>query len=146
VRPRQALSQRQTLLWLEICSLTGWAQATREEIRCLCGQFRVTGLTYPHGQRPVTGENRCLRFLYHGHRVYLRRAACAFSRFARTTANLAADFERPPRRPILEWYLVTSEGTAHPTESRFHRQATPYLQKASLRIPHFFAASYQRQR
>jgi hypothetical protein len=26
-------------------------------------------------------------------------------------ANFAADFERPPRRPILDRYLVTSEGT-----------------------------------
>jgi hypothetical protein len=41
----------------------------------LCGQFVDTGLTYPHGQRPVVGENRWLRFLYRGHRGYLRRAA-----------------------------------------------------------------------
>ena len=26
----------------------------------------------------------------------MRRDACAFSRFARTAANFAADFERPP--------------------------------------------------
>jgi len=26
--------------------------------------------------------------------------------------NFAADFERPPRRPILDRYLVTSEGTS----------------------------------
>lgn len=42
---------------------------------CLCGQFLDSGLRYPHGQRPVTGENRWLRFLYRGQRGYLRRAA-----------------------------------------------------------------------
>ena len=41
----------------------------------LCGQFVDTGLTYPHGQRPVVSENRWLRFLYRGHRGYLRRDA-----------------------------------------------------------------------
>jgi len=34
-----------------------------------------------------------------------------------------ADFERPPRRPIRDRYLVTSEGTSQRTKSRFYRQA-----------------------
>ena len=50
-------------------------QATMEESKRLAGQLPDEVLTYPHGQRPVTGENRWLRFLYRGHRVYLRRAA-----------------------------------------------------------------------
>jgi len=33
----------------------------------LRSQFPGRALTYPHGQRPVTGENRWLRFLYQGH-------------------------------------------------------------------------------
>lgn len=39
------------------------------------GQFPDAGLTYPQAHRPVVGENRWLRFLYRGHREYLRRAA-----------------------------------------------------------------------
>ena len=50
--------------------------------------------------------------------VFVSRASRVFAssclsllRFARMAANFAADFERPPRRPILDRYLVTSEGT-----------------------------------
>jgi hypothetical protein len=37
--------------------------------------FESLGLTDPHGQRPVAGENRWLRFLQRAHGEYLRRAA-----------------------------------------------------------------------
>ena len=50
-------------------------------------------------------------FVARAMRSICARASWAFSRFARTAANFAADLERPPRRPILDRYLVTSEGT-----------------------------------
>lgn len=68
-------------------------------------------------------------------------ASWAFSRFARTAANFAADLERPPRRPILDRYLVTSEGMAERTQSRFHRQATPSGPEILAEFHHLLAGS-----
>jgi len=96
-------------------------------------QLPGTGLTYPHAHLPVVGKNRWLRFLYRGHREYLRRAAWAFSRFTRTAANFASDFERPPRRPIRDRYLVTSEGTGS-TYRKPLSSSSPHREARNLRL------------
>lgn len=62
----------------------------------------------------------------------MRRDACAFSRFARTAANFAGDRERPPRRPILDKYLVTSEGT----DSTYRK---PLSSSSHTLLPEIFA-------
>ena len=63
-RPRQALLPKaDTDAILNYVLYLPRLLSAIEEIECLAGQFRDTGLTYPHGQRPVTGENRWLRFL-----------------------------------------------------------------------------------
>jgi hypothetical protein len=114
-------------------------QNARAKRSAFLGQVPDAGLTYPHAHRPVVGENRWLRFLYRGHRGYLRRAAWAILRFTRTAANFAADFERPPRRPILDRYLVTSEGT----DSTYRK---PLLSSRHALTPEIFASYSPRLR
>ena len=72
--------------------------------------------------------------------MYLRRAAWAFSRFARTAANFAVDFERPPRRPILDRYLVTSDGTDSDLQKAAFIVKPPVCaSETSPRVHHLFA-------
>lgn len=97
-----------------------------------CGQFPGAGFTYPRSvrsQAEIDGSG----YVAGAMRVFAP-GFLSFSRFARMAANFAADLERPPRRPIFARYVVTSEGTIQPTESRFHRQAVPRRQKSSPRI------------
>jgi hypothetical protein len=60
-------------------------------------RYRSAGLRYPQGHRPVFGLKRCA--LYRAHTGNSRGRPPSLP-FSRTAAFLAADFDRPPIRPI----------------------------------------------